>query len=41
MPRRLPYAPTVIYDTEREKFYVRSWGDHVETLERNTSWRSE
>ena len=36
-----PYAPTVIYDTAREKFYVCSWGDHVETLERNTSWRCE
>lgn len=29
------YSPTVIYDTEREKFYIESWGDWVEKQEQS------
>lgn len=30
------YNGTVVYDVERDKFYVTSWGDWVEDYERRT-----
>lgn len=29
------YAPTILFDTERQKFYVTSWGHWAETVERS------
>jgi len=28
------YTTTILYDTDRNRFYVTSWGDWVETAER-------
>lgn len=36
-----PYVPTVLYDTEREKFEAASWGDWLEAQQRSRRYRFE
>lgn len=33
------YDATILYDDEREVFYVTSWADYVETAERNGRYK--
>ncbi len=35
------YAPTVIYDTERGKFSIESWGEWMEKQERSGRYKFE
>jgi len=33
------YDPTILYDVQRDAFYVTSWADWVETAERNGRYK--